>query len=248
MTIDPKHPRAKSLLIREKLVSGLKKGITSEEGLIAHGRGEAFDYLLGEKTHRFALKAIEAAAALLLMAKKPLLSVNGNSCSLAAYEFIKLAQILNTKIEVNLFHYSKKRVQLIENYLRKIDRNSVLNSGKEMKITIPEIASNRKIALRNGIFSSDVILVPLEDGDRTQALARMGKKVIAVDLNPISRTAQSASITIVDNVVRCMPLLITKVRELSIKKRGYWQELIKSYDNRKILRSAYKTILSGLKK
>ena len=29
-------------------------------GLIAHGRGETFDYLLGEKTNGFAKKAIEA--------------------------------------------------------------------------------------------------------------------------------------------------------------------------------------------
>ena len=44
------HPRAGSLHIREMLVEGLRNGIVAHEGLIAHGRGEAFDYLIGEKT------------------------------------------------------------------------------------------------------------------------------------------------------------------------------------------------------
>ena len=44
------HPRAASLRTRELLVKGLQKAIVVPEGLIAHGRGEAFDYLLGEQT------------------------------------------------------------------------------------------------------------------------------------------------------------------------------------------------------
>jgi 4-phosphopantoate--beta-alanine ligase len=51
MSLIPKsHPRAKSLLIREKLVSGFDSGLVAKEGLLAQGRGEAFYYLLGEKT------------------------------------------------------------------------------------------------------------------------------------------------------------------------------------------------------
>ena len=51
MTLIPKtHPRARSLLVREKLVSGFDSGLVAKEGLIAHARGEAFDYLVGEKT------------------------------------------------------------------------------------------------------------------------------------------------------------------------------------------------------
>ena len=42
---------------------------------------KAFDYLIKEKTNKFALKAIEAAAALLLTAEKPVISVNGNSAA-----------------------------------------------------------------------------------------------------------------------------------------------------------------------
>ena len=61
MKISSSHPRLESLRIRERLVWGIKRGLTHQAGLLAHGRGEAFDYLLGEKTQRFAKKAIEAA-------------------------------------------------------------------------------------------------------------------------------------------------------------------------------------------
>ena len=62
MSLIPKsHPRAKSLLIREKLVSGFDSGLVAKEGLLAQGRGEAFDYLLGEKTGKSAKTAIKAA-------------------------------------------------------------------------------------------------------------------------------------------------------------------------------------------
>jgi 4-phosphopantoate--beta-alanine ligase len=65
MTAPESHPRYQSLLIRERLVAGVRAGITSQEGLIAHGRGEAFDYLLGERTIGSAIRASRAAAALL---------------------------------------------------------------------------------------------------------------------------------------------------------------------------------------
>ena len=61
-------------------------------------------------------------------------------------------------------------------------------------------------------FSSDVILVPLEDGDRCEALVAMGKTVCVVDLNPLSRTAKMASITIVDELTRCVPILLDNLR------------------------------------
>ena len=50
ISIPKDHPRAVSLRIREMLVDGLKDGLVVEEGLIAYGRGETFDYLIGEKT------------------------------------------------------------------------------------------------------------------------------------------------------------------------------------------------------
>ena len=63
MSLIPKsHPRAKSLLIREKLVEGFDKGLVAKEGLLAQGRGEAFDYLLGEKTGKAAKQAIKGCS------------------------------------------------------------------------------------------------------------------------------------------------------------------------------------------
>jgi len=78
------HPRYESLRLRDAIVAGVKRGVTSEHGLIAHGRGEAYDYLLGEKTRDFALAAIAAAAHLLAHASHPVISVNGNVAALAA--------------------------------------------------------------------------------------------------------------------------------------------------------------------
>ena len=66
MTLIPKsHPRLDSLLIREKLVKGFDNNLVAKEGLLAHGRGETFDYLLGEKTSKSAKEAIKAAAFML---------------------------------------------------------------------------------------------------------------------------------------------------------------------------------------
>ena len=55
MKLPKSHPRYKSLKNRDLIVSGIRKGVTSIHGLIAHGRGEAFDYLIGEKTNKFAV-------------------------------------------------------------------------------------------------------------------------------------------------------------------------------------------------
>src|SRR3989338_5825728 len=107
--IPKSHPRYTSLKIREKIVDGVKKCITSQHGLIAHGRGEAFDYLIGEKTSKFAEKAIEAAAALLVLAEYPVISVNGNSAALVPNELVKLSKAIPAKLEVNIFHKSKSR-------------------------------------------------------------------------------------------------------------------------------------------
>ena len=203
MKVPKSHPRYKSLMAREIIAEGVKKGITSIHGLIAHGRGEAFDYLIGEKTTKAAKKAIDNAAKLLLKAKNPVISVNGNAIALVPKELVQLSKIIPAKLEVNIFHTSKQRELKIENYLIK-------NGAKEVllpeKIKIKYLDSNRKYVNKNGIYKADVVFVPLEDGDRTEALVKNGKKVITIDLNPMSRTAKKATITIVDNIrTRKMP-------------------------------------------
>ncbi|DAC31817.1 MAG TPA: DUF137 domain-containing protein, partial [Candidatus Poseidoniaceae archaeon] len=74
---------------------------------------------------------------------------------------------------------------------------------------IPGLEGPRAKCTQEGIIESDVILVPLEDGDRCEALVAMGKTVIVVDLNPLSRSAKMASITIVDELTRVMDNMLT---------------------------------------
>ena len=69
--IPKSHPRYASLVARERVAEGVKKGFTSNQGLIAQGRGECFDYLLGERTTSSAAAATRAAAALLLSGRAP---------------------------------------------------------------------------------------------------------------------------------------------------------------------------------
>lgn len=240
MKITKSHPRHKSLKTRDLIVEGINKGITSIHGLIAHGRGEAFDYLLGEKTNDFAKKSIEAAAALLLIAKHPVISVNGNTAALVPKELVELSKILNAPLEVNVFHSSKPREIKIKKHLKKYGAKSVLLPNKKHKIKFLE--SNRKYVNKNGILKSDVVFVPLEDGDRAEALIRNNKKVITIDLNPLSRTAQKATITIVDNIVRAMPLLNKTIKQFKKYNRNKLNKIIKKYSNKKILKTAIKNI------
>ena len=219
MSLIPKsHPRAKSLYIRERLVHGFDSGLVAKEGLMAHGRGEAFDYLLGEKTTKYAQNAIQAAAFVLVNAAYPVISVNGNVAALIPREIVKLAGIINAKIEVNLFYSNEKRKKNIVNTLKKAGAKEVLGVNPKYSRRISGLDSARRIVDRNGIYKADVVLVPLEDGDRTIALKKAGKKVITFDLNPLSRTAKTADITIVDNVVRAINLLIIQCKSKKIKK------------------------------
>jgi 4-phosphopantoate--beta-alanine ligase len=212
--IPKSHPRATSLHIREKLVRGYRKGLVVEEGLLAHGRGEMFDYLIGEKTPKTSLNAIKAASRELLLARAAVISVNGNFAALCAKEIVQLAKITGAKIEVNLFYANENRKRRIAQTLKKNGAKQVLGLDSKFSRTIPKLDSARRVVDKRGIFTADVVLVPLEDGDRSIALKKFGKKVIAFDLNPISRTAQAADITIVDNVVRGMRLLIDTTKKM----------------------------------
>lgn len=207
------HPRYLSLTLRDRIVEGVENGITSIHGLIAHGRGEAFDYLIGEKTQPFATDAICAAAAMLKLSNHPVISVNGNVAALVPKELIELGNILNAPLEVNIFHTETGREEKIRQHLLNNGANEVLMPSPEAQLSF--IDSNRKYVHPEGIFIADVVFVPLEDGDRCEALRKMEKDVVTVDLNPMSRTAKQASITIVDNVVRALPLLCEAIQKQS---------------------------------
>lgn len=235
------HPRYQSLAIREEIVRGFEAGITSIHGLLAHGRGEAFDYLLGEGTHQFARNAIDAAAAHLLLAERPVISVNGNAATLAPKPLVALAEDIPAALEVNIFHASSRRERGIASHLCE-------NGARQVLLPEPShvigVESNRRHVHPKGILRADTVLVPLEDGDRCEALRRAGKSVLTVDLNPSSRTALSASVTIVDNIVRALPMLIDRIQKMKILPRRRLISLISGYDNREMLREARRQIVS----
>lgn len=242
--IPASHPRYKSLLIRERLVEGYINGLVAPQGLIAHGRGEAFDYLIGEETRSFSLSAIEASAALLLLSKSPVISVNGNVAALIASELVDFSNETGIPLEINLFYRTEERVLKIRNHL--------LNLGAkylywEADGVLPGLESNRRLVSTKGILTADTVLVMLEDGDRTQALRSLGKNVIAVDLNPLSRTSLAANITIIDNVIRVIPILKEKYFALKNEPREKLKEIVSSYDNSKTLSDALDYICCRLR-
>jgi len=235
------------LRVREQLVEGFKAGFVVPEGLAAHGRGEAFDYILGEQTSEHARRAIEAAVAMLLLAKHPVISVNGNTAALVPAEIVELAKVTNAKIEVNLFHGSAKREASIAKWLRRHGAKEVLGTELKFSTRIKEVHSDRRKIDRRGIAAADVVLVPLEDGDRTEALKKLGKRVIAIDLNPMSRTAQKADVTIVDNIVRALPLMVKRAKRLSHGSKTKLREITISFDNEANLRATFRLMLNRLK-
>lgn len=237
--IPPTHPRAQSLFIRNMLVDGYRRGLVVSEGLIAQGRGEAFDYLLGEKTSSIAKNAIEAAASALMLSRYPIISVNGNLVALCAKRIVELSNLIGARIEVNLFYWTKKRERLIKRELKNFGAKEILGTFSRTKAVIPEIQSERRRVDPNGIMKADTVLVPLEDGDRTEALVKMGKTVVAIDLNPLSRTARSANITIIDNAIRAIPEMIIAVRKMKLielkRREMIMRRIVKEFDNQKNL-------------
>jgi 4-phosphopantoate---beta-alanine ligase len=245
--IPTNHPRYESLIIREKIINAYKNGILAEAGMIAHGRGEAFDYLIGEYTTETAKKAIQASAAALILAKNPVISVNGNTVALTPNIVVKLAYVLDAKIEINLFHRTKNRINSIERVLKNAGAKEVLGLEKDLLKSINGLEGPRSVISAHGISKADVILVPLEDGDRTEALISKGKFVIAIDLNPLSRTSENASITIVDNLIRAMPLLLDEV--LNLKNCGNHEitKILKNFDNSQNLEDSLKIICKNVR-
>ena len=239
------HPRYHSLVVRERLVEGFSRGLVVPQGLIAHGRGEAFDYILGEKTHDFAVEAARAAVAMMMASRHPIVSVNGNYAVLAGRYIVELSEVTGAWIEVNLFHRTSERVRLISEYLRSLGAKRLFDHRCETT-RLPGLESPRGIVCIEGIYRADFVLVAIEDGDRTEALIRNGKKVAAIDLNPFSRTAQTATITIVDEAIRATKVMVDEAKRLSSLKPDELSDIVRSYDNKEVLRKAFKAMLERL--
>ncbi len=237
------HPRHDSLVTRHRIEAGVDEGITSRQGLIAQGRGEAFDYLLGEQTIPSADHAARVAAAYLLLADHPVLSVNGNVAALVPEEYIELAEAVGADLEVNLFGRTPERMQAIVDHLEEHGATDV--KGLTGDARIPGISHERAKVDRDGIFDADVVLVPLEVGDRAEALAEMGKTEIVIDLNPLSRSPQTAAVPIIDNIIRAVPNITRHARELRDVDDAELQRFVDEFDPEDALAAAERAIRSG---
>lgn len=246
--MSPHHPRYQSLLLRDKMAKAYQEGILADTALIAHGRGEAFDYILGEKTSLPALNAIKAASAALILAENPVLSVNGNTTVLTAEDIVKLARILPAKVEINLFYRTPQRVMKVEEVLKKAGATDILGKKGDNYLPLEGLEGPRSRAHPEGVHRADVVLVPLEDGDRAEALVALGKTVITIDLNPLSRTAQTSSITIVDNVVRAIPLIIEEISKLRGCRVDELEAIVHEFDNQQNIDSSLRLIAQYLEK
>lgn len=238
--IPKSHPRYESLVLRDKIVKAQKEGYLAESAMIAHGRGEAFDYLLGEKTTFPAKRAMYAAVATLLLSKNPVISVNGNTTALAIDEVIQFAKTVNAKIEINLFYRTDERVEKITELYKKHGYSQILGTKDDDIKYLKSIKNERASASKTGIYSADTVLVPLEDGDRAEILSKTGKKTITIDLNPLSRTSQTSDISIVDNVVRAFPFMTEIAKDLKTQDKQLLINMINDFDNRKNLKEALK--------
>jgi len=237
------HPRYQSLLTRHRIEKGVEKGITSKQGLIAEGRGEAFDYLLGERTIESADEAERAATAQLLLADHPVLSVNGNVAALVAPEIVELADAVDADIEINLFNRTAERMEAIAGHLRKHGADEV--RGLTADGRIPNLSHERAKVDADGIGAADVVLVPLEDGDRAEALGEVGKTEIVIDLNPLSRSAQVAAIPVVDNIIRAIPNMTEHAGELQTAENSTLESVVEAFDPQAALQDAEAAIRDG---
>lgn len=219
------------------------EGVVSVTGLIAHGRGEAFDYLVGERTVPEAQSAERAAAALIVLAERPVITVNGNAAALSAKELGELSRASGAPLEVNLFHRSDERVEKVCSFVERESGEKVL--GRKQDGILEGVASDRARCSSEGLLTADVVLIPLEDGDRAEAMVRAGKKVIAIDLNPLSRTSLVATVSVVDEITRAVPNILSQV--ISLKgDRAEAERVLAAFDNQRNLKAVLDRICQGL--
>ena len=107
--------------------------------------------------------------------------------------------------------------------------------GESPNFKIGGLEGPRSNCTVEGIGGADTILVPLEDGDRCEALINLDKEVLVVDLNPLSRSARMASVTIVDEVSRAFEGILSCLLNDSDYGQTEW-------DNQKSLRGSLQEI------
>ena len=240
--LDKSHPRYESLLLRDKMVKASQEGYLADSALIAHGRGEAFDYLIGEKTTYPAKRAMYVAVAALLLSNNPVISVNGNATALAIDEIIELANTIKAKIEINLFYRTDERVKIITQLYKDHGYKNILGSLDDDIEYIDDIPNSRATASKTGIYTADTILIPLEDGDRAEILKKAGKNIITIDLNPLSRTSKMSDVSIMDNIVRAIPFMTKIAEDLKTQDKQVLMDIVNDFDNEENLKESLEQI------
>ncbi|WP_405267274.1 4-phosphopantoate--beta-alanine ligase [Methanobrevibacter sp.] len=240
--IPKSHPRYESLVLRDKMVKASQEGYLADSALIAHGRGEAFDYLIGEKTTYPAKRAMYVAVAALLLSNNPVISVNGNATALAIDEIIELANVIKAKIEINLFYRTDERVKIITQLYKDHGYKNILGTLDDDMEYIDGIENNRATASKTGIYAADTILIPLEDGDRAEILKKSGKNIITIDLNPLSRTSKMSDVSIMDNIVRAIPFMTKIAEDLKTQDKKVLLDMVNDFDNEENLKESLEQI------
>ena len=183
--------------------------------------------------------------AALLLAENPVISVNGNVAALIPEELVQLSEQIRVPLEINLFYQKEGRIEAIKNVLDKAGAIKIHGVDTNKMIELGGLESNRrKVEL---IANADLVMVPLEDGDRTEALKKLNKKVIAIDLNPLSRTALWADITIVDNIVRTIPEMIKFAKQLKKLNSTQLNEIVENFNNKLNIQNTLDLIIKYLK-
>ena len=237
------HPRHDDLVTRERIEAGVRDGLVHLQGLHAEGRGSAFDYLLGERTLESADEAARAAAAHLLLADHPVVSVNGNVAALAPQAVVDLAAAVGADVEVNLFHRDEARLEAIAEHLRAHGAEAVKGLAGDARL--PGLDHDRAVVDADGIGAADAVLVPLEDGDRAEALGDLGVVHVVVDLNPLSRSARAATVPVVDNVVRALPNIARHARDLADADEATLRGIVEDFDAEAALADAERHLREG---
>jgi len=156
---------------------------------------------------------------------------------------IELGETVGAALEVNLFNRTPERMQAIADHL--VAHGATDLKGLSADARIPGLDHERATVDADGIHAADVVLVPLEDGDRAAALAEMGKTELVIDLNPASRSAQTAAVPIVDNIVRAVPNVTAHAADLHTADEETLLGLVDEFDADEALAAAEKRIRAG---
>ena len=201
---DPSHPRYASLLRRHLIEEAAAEGLLAGSAMIAHGRGEAYDYLLGERTTASAASATREAYARLRAAKHPVISVNGNTVALAGRDLLHLAASLSCPVEVNIFYRTQARMDGLISRLERWCEEDGLDVevlGRRTDGRIAGLEGPRAQCDAAGIAAATWCWSPWKTATVAKRWWRWARRC-SWWISTLSRTARTASVTIVDEVGR----------------------------------------------